>query len=366
MENVEPVLAVGLMSGTSMDGVDAALVETDGEGHVRRLAFHHAPYDQGFRARLRATLGGAGDVPAVAEELTDLHAEAVQALLVGAGVRPGDVALVGFHGQTILHRPERRLTWQIGDPERLAVRVGIDVVFDLRLADVAAGGQGAPLVPIFHRALVAGMAGPVAVLNIGGVANVTWIDSDPEAGPESLVAFDTGPGNALIDDHISRTTGAAFDSGGALAAAGKADPARLDGLLRDPHFAAPPPKSLDRDHFAAIARRAIEGLSAADAAALLTEFTAAAVARAVDRLPRPPRRWIVCGGGRRNATLMAALSRRLEAEIVDADTLGWDGDSIEAEAFAYLAVRSAKGLPISFPGTTGVPRPLTGGRVVKA
>jgi anhydro-N-acetylmuramic acid kinase len=347
---------VGLMSGTSLDGIDAAYVETDGIDHVRPGPAVTLPYPPAFRARLKSVLGGAGDaatVAAVEAELTERHAEAVAAL----GVDRLD--LIGFHGHTILHRPEEHRTWQIGDGRRLAALTGVPVASDFRSADVAAGGEGAPLVPVYHRALTAGLDRPLAVLNIGGVANVTWIG----AGEDEILAFDTGPGNAPIDDWAQRHTHEPIDRDGALAAAGQVDQDFLARFLADPFFSRKAPKSLDRDHFAAWTP---DHLGAADGAATLTACTAAAIGRAAQHFPTPVRRWLVTGGGRRNPVLMAELARILAAPVEPVDGLGWDGDALEAQAFAYLAVRSTKGLPLSFPGTTGVGAPQIGGRLSPA
>lgn len=346
---------VGLMSGTSVDGIDAALVRTDGERRVEPLAFVTIPYEDGFRADLRSCLGGKGPVEAVERALTDAHADAVRRLLAEAGTEAAAVDLIGFHGQTIFHDPAQRRTWQIGDGARLARATGIAVVNDFRAADVAAGGQGAPLVPLFHRALADALPRPLAVLNIGGVANVTWIG----AGEDAVIACDTGPGNALVDDWVLSGQGARYDSGGALAARGKADEGALAALLAHPYFDQPAPKSLDRDAFDPAP---VRGLSVEDGAATLTAFTAASVARIVPHLPEAPLRWLVCGGGRHNATLMGMLADRLGVPVDPVETVGWNGDALEAEAFAYLAVRSRKGLPLSLPATTGVPRPMSGGR----
>ncbi|MGH6719095.1 MAG: anhydro-N-acetylmuramic acid kinase, partial [Alphaproteobacteria bacterium] len=259
------------MSGTSLDGVDAALIATDGERVERRGPALTRPYDADLRARLRAALGGTGDVMALARDLTLVHAEAVAALLAKAGLGHDRVRLIGFHGQTIAHRPAEGITWQIGDPALLAARTGIDVVADFRRADVAAGGQGAPLAPYYHRALARGLERPLAVLNVGGVANLTWIGPD-----DAVLAFDTGPGGALIDDWVARHTGAAYDADGALALVGRVHDDRIDAVLARPYFAAPPPKSLDRNAFGDPAA----GLDAADGAATLTALTARAVALA--------------------------------------------------------------------------------------
>ncbi|WP_051284260.1 anhydro-N-acetylmuramic acid kinase [Nisaea denitrificans] len=353
--------AIGLMSGTSMDGIDAALIESDGDGMVIRCGFLSMPYPDDFRARLQSVMGNVGDVAGVAFELTERHAEAVSALLAAEGVASTEIDVIGFHGQTILHEPERRRTVQIGAPDVLARTTGRPVVFDLRLADVAAGGEGAPLVPVYHRALTRRLGSTVAVLNLGGVGNVTWIDGDESAGPEAMLAFDTGPANALVDDFVRARRGERFDAGGTLAAKGLVDEARLADLLSDPYFDRQPPKSLDRDHFARRAMEAVVGLSDEDGAALLTAFSAASVALAGRWFPHAASQWVACGGGRHNATLMTMLAERLNAPIVAADDLGWNGDAVEAEAFAYLAIRSLQGKPLTFPGTTRAPVPLSGG-----
>jgi anhydro-N-acetylmuramic acid kinase len=361
------VNAVGAMSGTSLDGIDVALIATDGEDVVERRAFASVPYDEAFRDRLRRALVEAagleertarpGMLADVERELTDRHAYAIRGFLKEIGLDPGDVDLAAFHGQTVLHAPERRLTVQIGDGPRLARALGLRVVYDLRAADAAAGGQGAPLAPVYHRALVRGIGGEaMAVLNIGGVANVTFIGADGE-----LLAFDTGPGNALLDDWMLRTTGTAIDRGGACAASGRVDDAALATLMDHAYFSAPPPKSLDRNAFDV---SALAGLLPADGAATLVAFTAEAVARAAVLAPEPPRRWMVTGGGRHNRAMMAALAARLGGTVGTAEMAGFDGDAVEAEAWAYLGVRCLQGLAITFPGTTGVGEALTGGVVV--
>lgn len=355
----DPLWALGLMSGTSLDGIDAALVRTDGVRVQEFGPFLTRPYDATFRERLRAVLGGQGDVAGVERDLTEIHAAAVQALLREAGARKADV--IGFHGHTILHAPEARRTWQIGDGALLARRTGIDVVHDFRSADVAAGGEGAPLAPVYHAALAAELERPLAVLNIGGVANVTWIDG-PASAP-NLIAFDTGPGNALIDDWVRRHDGRLYDVDGALAAAGQVDVDALARLLEHDYFGRTPPKSLDRDAFSTAP---VSHLSAADGAATLAAFTVQAVARALSHFPAPPRRWLVTGGGRHNRTLMAALARALPGTVAPVETARWNGDGLEAQAFAYLAVRSLRGLPLSYPGTTGVERPTAGGVLRRA
>jgi anhydro-N-acetylmuramic acid kinase len=352
------IWAIGLMSGTSCDGVDAALIR--GDGH-RITAFGPAltlPYDDAFRAEIRRCLGGQGPVAEVERELTERHAAAVEMLLRRAGRSASEIALIGFHGQTILHEPDKRRTWQIGDGALLARRTGIDVVNDFRSDDVAAGGQGAPLAPILHHALAGDLERPLAVLNLGGVGNVTWIGEG--AGHGELIAFDTGPANALIDDWALRHTGKAVDQDGALAKAGRVDADRLAVWLGHPYFGLAVPKSLDRDAFKAFLP---QGLSPADGAATLAAFTVATVAEAMRWLPQPPKRWLVTGGGRHNPVLMAGLRDRLKVSVEPVEAVGWDGDALEAQAFAFMAIRTSAGLPISFPGTTGVQQPMTGGKL---
>ena len=354
--------ALGLMSGTSLDGIDVALISGDGRENPARGPFLGVAYSPEQRARLRAGLEAAkaisarherpGGLAALERDLTLWHAQAVKDFLGRFGqVRPG---LIGFHGQTVLHRPEAGLTVQLGDGALLARETGIAVVADMRAADVAAGGQGAPLVPAYHAALAAGLAArPVAFVNIGGVANLTFVGRDG-----GLVAFDTGPGNALLDDWALAHTGRAVDADGALAASGRVDEARLAGWLSQEWFRRAPPKSLDRLGFA---HCDCTGLSAADGAATFTAFTARAIAQAGAHLPEPPAQWIICGGGRRNPVLMAMLAAAVPGEVVSAEQAGFDGDAMEAEAWAHLAIRSRLGLPLSFPATTGVRTPVTGG-----
>ncbi len=359
-------LFIGLMSGTSLDGVDAALVETDGQRILRLGPSLTLAYDELFRRRLRAVLDRAPvlapddpDLRAIERALTAWHRDAVLALLGRAGLSGRSVSAIGFHGQTILHRPQARLTWQIGDAAWLAEATGIAVVHDFRTADVAAGGQGAPLVPLFHAALAANLPKPLAVLNLGGVANVTWLGVEGE-----VLACDVGPGNALLDDWIAGRTGQAFDQDGRIAAAGRTDHAVLARLLAHPFFLAPPPKSLDRLDFAAAkAASGLAALSTEDGAATLASFTARAAAAIVPYLPAAPALWIVTGGGRHNAAILEALRLSLNAAVATAEAVGWDGDALEAQAFAFLAARSLAGLPLSLPTTTGVPRPMPGGRI---
>ena len=361
--------ALGLMSGTSMDGIDVALLETDGDRALRHGPAAGMPYPSETRVKLRAALKEAlnlkdrADRPAglrdLERALTELNAEAVTRFLQANGIDRGTIDLIGFHGQTALHDPARAMTVQLGDGPLLAATTGIDVVYDLRAADVAAGGQGAPLVPVYHRALAAQLDDlPVAILNIGGVANVTWIGEEGR-----LLAFDTGPGNALLDDWMMKHAGVAHDADGAVAARGRVDKDALTALLTNGYLGTPPPKSLDRDAFSAAP---VEVLATEDGAATLTAFTAASIAKAREHMPREPRTWIVCGGGRKNRTLMSMLAGHVANAVVPVEAIGLNGDVIEAEAWAYMAVRSTLGLPITFPETTGVAAPMTGGVLAKA
>jgi anhydro-N-acetylmuramic acid kinase len=361
--------AIGTMSGTSIDGVDVALIETDGERVLALGPSSYRPYSEAERATLRQALTEAVHLTsraqrpgalAVAERLvTEAHAEAIARFVEDHALARQDIDVVAFHGQTVLHRPAERLTVQIGDGAALARSLQMPVVSDLRAADVAAGGQGAPLVPAYHRALVRalGRDGPVVVVNIGGVGNITYVDGD------DLIACDTGPGNALLDDFMLRMSGSGVDRDGAAAARGRVDEAWITDALALPFFAAPPPKSLDRNDFAHLQ---LPALSLDDGAATLTALTAASIAHVVGKLPKRPASWIVAGGGANNPTMLRMLSERVRpAKVERAADLGWQGDAIEAQAFGFLAVRSLKGLPLTFPTTTGVPVPLTGGVLAK-
>ena len=364
--------AIGMMSGTSLDGIDVAMIETDGERVTRFGPSATNSYGDEARNVLRQALEEGRALrdrtarPGVLVEaermVTALHAAAVERFLAANTIERASIDIVGFHGQTVLHRPQAALTVQIGDGNALADALGLPVAYDFRAADVAAGGQGAPLVPVFHRAIAATIdrMRPLMVLNVGGVANITYLDDGADP-----IACDTGPGNALIDDFMRSRNGAAYDHGGATAAQGKVDRKFLDRVLAHPFFAAPLPKSLDRNAFA-FANIGLGDYSLADGAATLAALTAAAVARIVPHLPRRPVSVIVAGGGARNHTLMAMLAERLAPATVETATdAGWSADALEAQAFAFLAVRARRGLPITFPGTTGAPRPMTGGIIAK-
>jgi len=369
-ENPRARRALGLMSGTSMDGVDAAILMTDGEAIAAFGPTLFRPYGTDERVLLAAALDAAvgladrstrpSALQAAEAAIESAHIAAVSDLLAEAGLAAEDIDVIGFHGHTVLHDAGRGLTVQIGKGSRIARETGIDTVWDMRAADISAGGEGAPLAPVFHRALAeaSGIALPGAIVNIGGVANVTWLSADG-----AMLAFDCGPGNALIDDLVRARAGSAMDEGGHLAARGKVEEAALARLMAHPYFEAPPPKSLDRRSFSV---DALGGLGLEDAAATLTAFTAETIAAAARHMPAPPSIWILSGGGARNPVLVAAVRARTEAPVKRAGEVGWSEDFIEAQAFAYLAVRSLRGLPLTFPGTTGVNEPLTGGRVSRA
>jgi anhydro-N-acetylmuramic acid kinase len=360
--------ALGLMSGTSMDGIAVALIDTDGDLQVVRGASMTFPYNSDQRAAIVDAMAQAsgcrsrderpGMMAATEKLLTELHAAAVSAFLRKQGTPKSSIEVIGFHGQTVLHRPDSKLTMQLGDGALLAELTVLPVVYDLRARDVSSGGQGAPLVPVYHRALMATRPErPLAIVNIGGVANVTWIGRNG-----TLLAFDTGPGNALIDDWMRKRAGVAFDEDGAVAAEGHVNEDVLRFCLSHSFFSKPPPKSLDRNAFI---WDVVDWMTLEDGAATLTAFTADAIAKAREHMPEQPALWIICGGGRKNKTLMSALAGRVENLVVPAEAAGLDGDAVEAEAWAYLAVRSLKGLPITYPGTTGVPEPLTGGLLAR-
>ena len=355
--------AIGLMSGTSMDGIDAALIKTDGEDVVEFGPSLTVPFEDEFKDRLRRILGPAGRAAPGADDLerylTIMHADAVNSLLSRAELEAADIDVVGFHGHTVHHDPKNGITIQLGEGGLLADWLGIPVVSDFRSRDVNAGGEGAPLVPIFHAALLKSAPDvklPAAVLNIGGVSNVTWVGD----GDDGLLAFDTGPGNAPLNEWVLGHTGADLDRDGVLAQAGAVNEEVLKAALAHDYFDRKPPKSLDRQEFC---RDCAEGLGLEDGAATITAFIAGASVRAAEHFPKPVNTWIVTGGGRLNPVLMKHLREATHADVRTADGIGWDGDAMEAQAFAYLAVRAERWLPITFPTTTGVSEPMSGGNL---
>ncbi len=353
--------AIGAISGTSMDGIDVALVRTDGQSLVEAGPGATYPYDDHLKAELHAVIADAEiaertPLDALEAEVTRAHANAVARFMRENRLARQQIDLIGLHGQTVFHKPQQRFTRQLGLGALAAEMLGITVVNRFRHADVAAGGEGAPLVPLYHQALASGLAHPLMILNLGGVANVTYLDGD------TVIAFDTGPASALLDDFVRRRTGKPFDEDGKLAAAGKPDAEILATLLNNPFFARPAPKSLDRQEFHERAS-IIDILSDANGAATLAAFTVEATARALEQVPKAPLRWLVTGGGRLNRTFMHLFQDRLGVPVEPVESVGWNGDFLEAECFGYLAVRATLGLPLSLPGTTGVPQPQTGGEV---
>ena len=363
MDNIKKLRAIGLMSGTSLDGVDIALIETDGIDVYDFGRAYTVPYDENLQEQIRSILGlkpdtaeNAAKISLVENSLTAFHAGVVKEFLEGED-EPVDI--IGFHGHTIHHEPENHYTHQIGDGQLLADLTGVKVVNRFRNADVLAGGQGAPLVPVFHEALCAEYEKPIAVLNIGGVSNITWIGATGE-----MIAFDTGPGNAPVNDWVLKHAGMHMDYNGKLAISGKINESILNSLMKHKYFAKYPPKSIDRNIFNEKLEH-LEGLSLEDGAATATAFAAEAISYSVSFfLPEPPKKIIVSGGGANNPTLIRFIRQRLpKIEIETAKEVGWNLDAIEAQAFAYLAVRSYFGLPITFPGTTGGREPLSGGEL---
>ncbi len=350
------MLIIGLMSGTSADGIDAALLHTDGVDFAERLGGVTIPYSADFSAQLLQTAQTHIADEALVRELTKRHAVAVTALLQQTGYTAQNIDYLGFHGHTIDHAPQERRTVQIGDAGLLARLTGINVVYDFRKDDVAAGGQGAPLVPLYHQAVAKNWQKPVVLINIGGVANVTYIDED------RLLAFDTGVGNALLNDWMQQKTRQSFDNKGKNARAGRVDEAIITSLLQHAFFTQQPPKSLDRNAFSL---ESVKNLSLEDGAATLTHFTAKSIALSKQFFPKEPVQWVAVGGGRHNHFLLETLQQAVAAPVVTGESVGLHSDFVEAEAFAYLAARSVKGLALSLPTTTGVPTPLTGGKIVR-
>jgi len=362
--------AIGLMSGTSMDGIDVALLRTDGESVVERGAMQFFPYSLQVQSLLGDALedakkiGSRTDRPGCLEQaeerITQLHVEAVRAFLTHQNLEAHEIDLLGFHGQTVLHRPDEALTVQLGNGPLLAKETGIDTIHDMRANDMVHKGQGAPLVPVYHQALAAALPAhykhlaPIAFVNIGGISNITCIGKE-------LAAFDTGPGNALIDQWVQSQAGIPFDQGGMIAAEGTVQYSLVNTYLDNPYFEKPLPKSLDRNDF--IPPAANEA-SVEDGARSLAYVSAAAILKSVEHLPQAPRLWIICGGGRHNPYIMkdlTALAKDQQMLVIAAEEVGLDGDAMEAECWAYLAVRSIKGLPLTFPKTTGCCKPVTGG-----
>ncbi len=359
--------AVGLMSGSSHDGVDAALIKTDGYEYIEPVMSVTTPYVRDLRDKIGSVFNihqgsGAEDLARLKEvedTITRAHNATVYELLAKSGIAENKVDFIGFHGHTTHHDPENGITCQIGNAQMMADEFGIPVVADFRTADVKAGGQGAPLAPIYHHARSSKLEKPVGVVNLGGVANLTYLGAAGE-----ILAFDSGPANALIDDWIFKKTGQNFDKDGDIAKKGKVHGNLLTKWLEHPYFKKDHKKSLDRNDFDFV-REEVEaaGLSLEDGAATLTAFTVDTIVKALALFPNSPKRWLISGGGRHNEFIMYALMRKLDVPVEPVEAVGWDGDALEAECFGYLAVRRFLGEPISFPTTTGVPNPMTGGEI---
>ncbi|NTF32263.1 anhydro-N-acetylmuramic acid kinase [Rhizobium skierniewicense] len=362
--------AIGLMSGTSMDGIDIALLRTDGESVVHHGPSGYFPYDTQLRETWKKALITAkaikqrderpGDLADAERKLTLCHAAAVKSFLLRHKLQSSNIDLIGFHGQTVLHRPDDALTVQIGDGPLLAEETGIDVVYDMRANDMAHGGQGAPLIPVYHAALAANLPAqfetPAVFVNIGGISNLTFVGDDG-----TLAAFDSGPGNMLIDQWIEAHTGKAYDKGGETAARGAVVPSLVSRYMESPFFSANIRRSLDRSDFLPPVKGEV---SLEDGARTLAHLTGAAILKSASYLPEAVKTYVVCGGGRLNPVIMrefAEQAAKQGAKVIAAEQAGFDGGAMEAEAWAYLAVRSLRGLPLTYPGTTGVTQPVTGG-----
>ncbi|ODA68823.1 Anhydro-N-acetylmuramic acid kinase [Methyloligella halotolerans] len=374
----DAVTVIGLMSGTSMDGIDVALLSTDGERLTDRGRGLSYPYPLDTRDRVREATKAAWRIwgahpksqapspedmallEAVEREVTELHADAITDFLDAFGISRSEINLIGFHGQTVFHDASRRITRQLGDGPLLAQLARIDVVHDFRSADIAAGGQGAPLVPAYHRAVSdeVGFEKPLAVVNIGGIANVTWIGADGK-----VIAFDIGPGNCMIDEWMQQEAGLPFDRNGEAALRGTVDKDVLKRLASHPYYRRKPPKSLDRYDLPGLSERE---LSLEDGAATLVALAAREIAASAEYLPQRPRRWVLAGGGAKNPAIVQAIVEAVSEPVTSADEMGWSAEHFEAEAFGFLAVRALRKLPLTFPSTTGVPRPMTGGRLARA
>ncbi len=356
-----------MISGTSLDGIDASIIRSDGETVERTGKTYHRPYSREEQDLLREALAEARAegrptannrlINKVEALVTKLHSAVVNNLLAENKLAHEDIDVIGFHGQTVLHGPDDGWTWQIGDGEKLAGALEIPVVHDLRSNDMAYGGEGAPLACIYHHVVASqnDVDYPIAMLNMGGVANITWIGG-PEA--EKMLALDTGPANALLDDLVRKHTDLPYDQDGKISAKGMVDRDMVQGWMKNPYFNLPIPKSLDRDECNV---DEVATLSLEDAAATLCAFSVECVNVAEKLCPAPVKHWYVCGGGAHNPVIMNMLDGALEGSVEPVDVLGFDGDYIEAEAFALMAIRKLYNLPISFPGTTGVSRPVTGG-----
>ncbi|MAR79299.1 MAG: anhydro-N-acetylmuramic acid kinase [Rhodospirillaceae bacterium] len=351
--------SIGLMSGTSLDGVDAAIIKTDGKNFIELGPAITLEYSKNFRSSLFSVINSKNknkqEVSDIEFELTKYHADIIKSLLKLNKLSSKNIDIIGFHGQTILHNPEEKISLQIGDPIQLANELKINVVNDMRSADIIAGGEGAPLVPIYHYQCFKNFNLPLAILNIGGVSNITWI------GLNDLVAFDSGPGNSLINDWVKNTLNLEYDDLGSIANRGKPYSDLVNEVLSNNFFKKTPPKSLDRNYFNY--RLIPKTLTPADGAATAVDIIVKSIKISEKYMPVLPKMLLVCGGGRKNELIMSKLSSSLSYPVKNIDETGFRGDFIEAEAFAYLAVRKIKNLPTSFPKTTGCRIPTCGGKI---
>ncbi len=363
MNQAKLLTVVGTMSGTSFDGIDVALITTDGNKVTSLSNNFSVYYQERLRQNIRRVLSGDYDSKMLLDtedEITLYHAQAINRLLKESGLDKEQVDLIGFHGQTIFHDSRTYKTWQLGNPSLLAELSGINVIADFRRRDMANGGEGAPLAPLFHAAIFSEATPPLAIINIGGVANITYLGRK-----NNIIAFDTGPGCALIDDWIYSRMQLKYDADGEVGSIGTVHYEILDSLMEDSYFSRKPSKSLDRNHFTSVFNN-ISNLNAADGVATLTHFTAKAIAAAKQFLPQNPVKWIISGGGRRNKYLMKILANDYGLDVQNIDEFFFkntklNGDFIEAQAFAFLAARSYLHLPLSLPSTTGTVKPVSGG-----
>lgn len=352
MTDAKVYRAIGMMSGTSLDAVDIALIETDGNQYINPIAASSFPYLPQEREIVKSCFGKKQASVQAINIITNAHIKALRNF-------GHDADIIGFHGQTIFHDPQNQITVQIGDAQKIANTLKTDVIADMRQNDIQNGGQGAPLLPLYHRArsISCKLPLPAAIINIGGVSNITWVGGKND---NQILAFDCGPGNALLDDFILSRTNKPFDKDGAIAATGAPDQSMINTWLNAPYFHEKPPKSLDRD---AWNTETINALSTSNGAATLLQFTAQSILRGLKQCPAMPRQIYITGGGRLNQFLMQEIQRQSNIKTQSVEALGWDGDALEAEGFAYLAVRSKIGLPLTLTQTTGVKAPLTGGKL---
>ncbi len=354
------ITAIGLMSGTSLDGIDVALIKSDGQKIISRDTNKYYPYSPKIRNSLTKLINNKInsllEIKEIELEITKKHIAAVKDFLAKNKIDKKDVDVIGFHGQTILHHPEQKITWQIGNAQMLASNIGIDVVADFRTKDLVFGGQGAPLVPSYHLALFQDYKKPLLVLNIGGVTNVTYIKNNAAENliaEENLIAFDVCFGNAPLNDLVYEKTGKDFDKNGLLAKSGKVNHDFVKAILALGYFKKQPPKSLDRNQFDLVIKK-FSKLIMEDILASLVFVIGQAVNNVLKFLPSKPLEIIVCGGGRKNLEIMNSIKNATQIKTTNIDDLKIDGDFVEAQAFGFLAIRNLLNLPTSYPKTTGI------------